>query len=95
MIKNLPANAGDTGSIPGLGTKIPDAKGQPSWSVTTTETALWSPGAKTTEAHTRQSWCSATGEAHTPQLESSPHLLQREEAQAQQRRPTAATKKFY
>ena len=53
VIKNLPANAGDTGLIPGLGTKIPDAKGQPSWSVTTTETALWSPGAKTTEARTR------------------------------------------
>ena len=28
MIKNLPANAGDTGSIPGLG-RSPEGKGQP------------------------------------------------------------------
>ena len=27
-VKNLPANAGDTGSNPGLGTKIPHAAGQ-------------------------------------------------------------------
>ena len=28
MVKNLPYNAGDTGSIPGQGTKIPHAMGQ-------------------------------------------------------------------
>ena len=28
VVKNLPCNAGDTGSIPGPGTKIPDASGQ-------------------------------------------------------------------
>ena len=28
MVKNLPANAGDTGLIPGLGTNIPHAAGQ-------------------------------------------------------------------
>ena len=28
MVKNLPSNAGDVGSIPGLGTKIPHAAGQ-------------------------------------------------------------------
>ena len=28
MVKNLPANAGDAGSIPGLGTKIPHSMGQ-------------------------------------------------------------------
>ena len=28
MVKNLPCNAGDTGSIPGRGTKIPRATGQ-------------------------------------------------------------------
>ena len=27
MVKNPPANAGNTSSIPGLGTKIPDASG--------------------------------------------------------------------
>ena len=35
--KNLPAIAGDTGSIPGQGTKIPHAKGQRSLYTTTTE----------------------------------------------------------
>ena len=28
MVKNPPCNAGDAGSIPGQGTKIPHAKGQ-------------------------------------------------------------------
>ena len=28
MVKNPPSNAGDTGSIPGRGTKIPHATGQ-------------------------------------------------------------------
>ena len=28
MVKNLPSNAGDVGSIPGRGTKIPHAVGQ-------------------------------------------------------------------
>ena len=28
MVKNLPSNAGDAGSIPGQGTKIPHAAGQ-------------------------------------------------------------------
>ena len=35
--KNLPAIAGDTGSIPGQGPKIPHAKGQLSLYTTTTE----------------------------------------------------------
>ena len=35
-VKNLPSNAGDVGSIPGWGTKIPHAWGQLSlWAVTT------------------------------------------------------------
>ena len=37
MIKNPPSNAGDTGSIPGQGTKIPHAMGQISPGATTTE----------------------------------------------------------
>ena len=37
MVKNLPANAGDIGSIPSLGTGIPHAAGQLSPCVTTTE----------------------------------------------------------
>ena len=28
VVKNLPSNAGDVGSIPGQGTKIPHASGQ-------------------------------------------------------------------
>ena len=28
MVKNPPSNAGDLGSIPGLGTKFPDTTGQ-------------------------------------------------------------------
>ena len=39
MVKNLPCNAGDTGSIPGRGTKIPYAMGQLSLCATTTEPA--------------------------------------------------------
>ena len=36
VVKNLPSNAGDTGSIPGRGTKIPHAAGQQSPRATTT-----------------------------------------------------------
>ena len=35
MVKNLPSNAEDSGSIPGLGTKIPHATGQLNPSATT------------------------------------------------------------
>ena len=37
VVKNPPYNAGDTGSIPGQGTKIPHAVGQISPCATTTE----------------------------------------------------------
>ena len=37
VVKNPPSNAGDAGSIPGQGTKIPHAAGQPSPRATTTE----------------------------------------------------------
>ena len=36
-VKNPPCNAGDAGSIPGPGTKIPQAAGQLNLSTTTTE----------------------------------------------------------
>ena len=39
VVKNLPSNAGDVGSIPGQGTKIPHAAGQLSPRATTTELA--------------------------------------------------------
>ena len=37
VVKNPPCNAGDVGSIPGQGTKIPHAEKQPSLSNATTE----------------------------------------------------------
>ena len=39
MVKNPPSNAGDAGSIPGQGTKIPHATGQLSLRATTNEPA--------------------------------------------------------
>ena len=39
MVKNLPCNAGDVGSIIGQGTKIPNAARQLSPCATTTESA--------------------------------------------------------
>ena len=39
IVKNPPSNAGDTGLIPGQGTKIPHAVGQLSPRMTTTEPA--------------------------------------------------------
>ena len=39
VVKNPPSNAGDAGSIPGKGTKIPHAAGQISPRTTTTELA--------------------------------------------------------
>ena len=48
VLKNLPANAGDMGSIPWSG-KIPHAVEQQSSCATTTEPALWSRRTTTTE----------------------------------------------
>ena len=39
VVKNLPSNAGDVGSIPGQGTKIPHAAGQRNPLATTIELA--------------------------------------------------------
>ena len=38
MVKNLPSNAGEAGSIPGRGAKMPHAAGQLSPRASTTET---------------------------------------------------------
>ena len=40
VVKNPPSNAGDEGSIPGWGTRVPHAVGQPSPRAATTEPAL-------------------------------------------------------
>ena len=50
MVKNLPCNAGDVGSIPGRGTKIPHAAEQLSPCAVTTEPQLWRTHATTRES---------------------------------------------
>ena len=55
MVKNLPSNAGDTGSIPGWGTEIPHAAGQLSPRAANYRAhALWSPRAATRETPLRR-----------------------------------------
>ena len=44
MVKNLPYNAGDVGSIPGQGTKIPHALGSYILSLCTATTGSMCPG---------------------------------------------------
>ena len=82
VVKNPPANAGDTGSIPGLGRSH-----MQSLCATTTEPALWSPCSPTREATAMRSPCTATKcSLCSPQLE---------KARAQQRRPNAAKNKIH
>ena len=73
MVKNLPSNAGDAGSIPGRGTKIPHAAGHLSLHATTTELARlnWSPRAANYRAHTL--WNS-----HHNERRENPHATTRE-----------------
>ena len=66
VVKNPPANAGDTGSSPGPGRSHIAAE-QLSPCTTTTEPALWSPWATTTEARAPR--------AHAPQQEKLPQWL--------------------
>ena len=103
-VKNPPANAGDTGSSPGQGRSHMAAE-QLSRCATTTEPALWSLGATTTEPTCHSCWgprarspCSATGEATAVRgprtaARSGPRSPQLERACAQQRRPNAAKNK--
>ena len=50
VIKNLPCNAGDMGSIPGGGTKIPHAMGNEAWAQKLLSHILWSPWATARES---------------------------------------------
>ena len=85
VVENLPANAGDTGSSPGLGgSHMP----QSNWAHEPQLLSLrvWS-------------LCSATGEAATVRgprtaMKSGPRLLQLEKALAQKRRPNTAKSKL-
>ena len=90
MVKKPPSNAGDVGSLPGQGTKIPYAAGQLSPCATTTELARFNERAlvvQTTEltqsgAHVPQ--LQRGKKPHMPQLERSPH--------AEMKSPCATTK---
>ena len=84
MVENLPANAGDTGSSPGLGrSHMP-----------------WSNWAREPQLLSLRFWslCSATRQAAIMRgprtaMKSGPHLLQLEKALAQKRRPNTAINK--
>ena len=67
VVNNLPYNAGDAGSIPSQGTKIPHAMGQLSPCTTTTELTAPQLELKTTEP--------TSSGTHEPQLQS-PHALE-------------------
>ena len=84
MVKNPPYNAGDTGSIPGQGAKIPQAAGQLSLRTTTTELAHLNQSLRTANhrAHAPWSLCATTREEKTctPQLERSPRAATKDPA---------------
>ena len=84
VVENLPANAGDTGSSPGLGRSH----------------MLWSSWAYKPQLLSLRVWslCSATREAAIVRgpctaMKSGPHLPQLEKALAQKRRPNTAKNK--
>ena len=84
MVENLPANAGDTGSSPGLGRSH----------------MLWSNWAREPQLLSLHVWslCSATREAtivRSPRtvMKSGPRLPQLEKALAQKRRPNTVINK--
>ena len=64
MVKNPPSNAGDAGSIPGQGTKIPRAAGQLSPHTMTAELARLNE-----RAHVPQTTEPTHSGTHEPQLE--------------------------
>ena len=78
MVKNPSSSAGDAGSIPGRGTKIPLAAGQLSPCATTRESecrnyrdpVLWSPCATTREkpVHRNKEPTHHNERSHVPQL---------------------------
>ena len=85
VVENLPANAGDTGSSPGLGRSH----------------MLWSNWAREPQLLSLHIWslCSATREAATVRgprttMKSGPHSLQLEKALAQKRRPNTTKNKY-
>ena len=69
VVKNLPAKAGDVGSIPG---KIPHMEEQPSLCTTTTEPVLWSLRATTAGAMTAEATKAEATTAEATTLEPRP-----------------------
>ena len=80
MVKNTPASAGDMSSAPGLRTKIPHATEQLRPCAITSEPMLQLLKPSCPRICAPQQQKPPQGEASTPQLESSPHLLQLEKA---------------
>ena len=84
MVENLPANAGDTGSSPGLGrSHMPRSNRAREPQLLSLR--VWSLCSATREA--------ATGRGPRTAMKSGPHLPQIEKALAQKRRPNTAKKK--
>ena len=88
MVKNPPANAGDTGSIRDPGRWMPHVEEQLSPCTVTVEPVLWSPGAETAEACAPKSSCSTAREAtvlrhaHTASREKPPLSAVREKPES-------------
>ena len=83
VVKNLPTDAGDTGSM--LGGNITLAEGQPSTLATTSEPMCWEPVLCSKRSPTMRSPRTAVMRSRC--------LLQREKALTQQQRPSTAKSK--
>ena len=90
VVKNLPANAGDTGSIPGLGRSHMPLRNK----ACTPQLLSLEPRSHNYWAHTpHQQEKPLPRESYALQLERSPHWPQLEKACSHQGRPNAANKK--
>ena len=90
MVKNLPANAGDLGLIPGGGTKISHAARQLSPQATTTELVRLNE-----RAHVPQTTEPMRPGTHAPQLKrENPHATTREKPVRHKKEPTHRTEKI-
>ena len=92
--KNLPANARDIGSIPGL-ERCHMSRSNKAWCATTSELALQSPQTATTEAHVPRPCNKRSHHNEKPvrHNKEQPHLPQLEKACVQQPRPCVTNNK--
>ena len=84
VVKNPPCNAGDTGSIPGQGTKIPHAMGHLSLPATTTELTLFNQSSRAANYRVHAPWSPHT----TTREEKNPHATTREKSSRLNEEPT-------